>query len=546
MSKKSRHMMRAMAGASAVLAMSLATSGIAYAQEDLPNEPGGETVDEAIDPENREAITTSTDRFIVEYHEDAQKDRDERMSVMQETGDALDEDVTEVREREDGTVVVEVEEYLDPQASEEFMEEMRNSGKVAHIEPDARMMPMAVNDQHYRQQWPIHGNWGGKADKAWTFAPKLGEGVVVAVVDTGTTRHPDLDPNLLPGYDFISDPSMSRDRDGRDPNPQDEGDWYAAYECGNNPRPSNSSWHGTHVAGTVSAVTNNSIGVAGVAPQAKVVPVRALGKCGGYSSDIADAIVWSSGGSINGVPANQNPAQVINLSLGGSGTCSRTYQRAIDTARGNGASVVVAAGNESRNTQHAQPGNCPGVINVSSSGVSGHYASYSNFGTHVDVTAPGGDQQRGTTVLSTLNTGRTTPGSPSYAFYQGTSMAAPYVSGIAALMKAQDPSLSTERVEQILKSTARPLAQPRQGSGAGLVDAEAALKAVNPRSAPAPQPGPAPAPNPRPVPRPQPQPDPGNDQAPAPQPQPDPKPNPRPSPRPQPVPWWPFPWWPFR
>ena len=153
---------------------------------------------------------------------------------------------------------------------------------------------------------------------AWDVA--TGTGVTVAVIDTGITAHPDLDANVLPGYDFVSDATAARDGNGRDANAQDQGDWYAAGECGQ-PTAGNTSWHGTHVAGTVAAVTGNATGVAGVAPNAKVVPVRVLAKCGGSLSDIADAIVWASGGTVAGIPANANPAKVINMSLGGSGAC---------------------------------------------------------------------------------------------------------------------------------------------------------------------------------------------------------------------------------
>ncbi|KAG0750931.1 hypothetical protein G6F24_014800 [Rhizopus arrhizus] len=157
---------------------------------------------------------------------------------------------------------------------------------------------------------------------------------------------------------------MARDGGGRDSNPNDEGDWYGANECGPGIPASNSSWHGTHVAGTVAAVTNNSTGVAGTAFNAKVVPVRVLGKCGGYTSDIADAIVWASGGTVSGVPANANPAEVINLSLGGGGSCSATYQNAINGAVGRGTTVVVAAGNSNTNVSSSVPANCANVIAV--------------------------------------------------------------------------------------------------------------------------------------------------------------------------------------
>ena len=151
-----------------------------------------------------------------------------------------------------------------------------------------------------------------------------------------------MDANILPGYDFIADPETATDGDGRDSDPTDSGDWQVAGECGE-PRGRDSSWHGTHVAGTIAAVADSK-GVVGVAPKSKVVPVRVLGKCGGRLSDFADAIAWSVGVDVQGAPKNQNPADVINMSLGGGGTCMPSYQRAIDLANSRGAVVVVAAG----------------------------------------------------------------------------------------------------------------------------------------------------------------------------------------------------------
>ncbi|MEE7566353.1 S8 family serine peptidase, partial [Xanthomonas sp. Kuri4-3] len=181
---------------------------------------------------------------------------------------------------------------------------------------------------------------------------------------------------------------------------------------------------GTHVAGTIAAVTNNAVGVAGTAYNAKIVPVRVLGRCGGYTSDIADAIVWASGGSVSGVPANANPAEVINMSLGGSGTCSTTYQNAINGAVSRGTTVVVAAGNSATNVSSSVPANCANVIAVAATTSAGAKASFSNYGTGIDVSAPGQG------ILSTLNSGTTTPGNASYASYNGTSMAAPHVAGV--------------------------------------------------------------------------------------------------------------------
>src|ERR1043165_8125554 len=221
---------------------------------------------------------------------------------------------------------------------------------VEYAEPDRIMRhTFTPNDTRYNEQWHYFETAGGiNAPAAWDKS--TGAGVVVAVIDTGYRPHADLVANILPGYDFIGDTFVSNDGNGRDSDASDPGDWINAGECGpGDPATFEaSSWHGTHVAGTIAAVTNNANGVAGVAFGAKVVPARVLGKCGGYTSDIADAIVWVSGGSVSGVPANANPAKVINISLGGDGACDTTTQTAINAARSRGASVIVAAGNEHR------------------------------------------------------------------------------------------------------------------------------------------------------------------------------------------------------
>lgn len=238
------------------------------------------------------------------------------------------------------------------------------------------------------------------------------------------------------------------------------------------------------MAGTVAARTNNGAGVAGVAYNARILPVRALGKCGGYTSDIADAITWASGGTVSGVPANANKARVLNLSLGGGGACSATMQNAINGARSRGAVVVAAAGNSGIDVSNASPANCAGVITVAATGRTGGRARYSNFGAQVAVAAPGGDGASG--VLSTLNSGRSGPLADTYAVYQGTSMAAPHVAGVAALMLAANTKLTPDEIATRLKSTARAFPASCAGCGAGIVDAAAALTGA--RSSPAPAP----------------------------------------------------------
>ena len=308
-----------------------------------------------------------------------------------------------------GPTVVKADRPLDAAESELLMRRLAADPNVEYVEVDQLMHATLVpNDARLSEQWGFGtSNASINVRPAWDKA--TGTGVVVAVIDTGITNHPDLNANILPGYDFISDAAMARDGGGRDNNANDEGDWYAANECGSGIPASNSSWHGTHVAGTIAAVTNNSTGVAGTAFNAKVVPVRVLGKCGGYTSDIADAIVWASGGTVSGVPANANPAEVINMSLGGGGTCSTTYQNAINGAVSRGTTVVVAAGNSNTNVSSSVPANCANVIAVAATTSAGARASFSNYGAGIDISAPG------QAILSTLNSGTTVPGTASYA-----------------------------------------------------------------------------------------------------------------------------------
>ncbi|WP_198117810.1 S8 family peptidase [Massilia rhizosphaerae] len=347
---------------------------------------------------------------------------------------------------------------------------------VEYAEPDRMMHPLFTpNDSMYSQQWDYFEATGGmNMPAAWDKS--TGSGIRVAVIDTGYRPHADLSGQILAGYDFISDTAVSNDGNGRDSDASDPGDWVTAGECGSGQPAENSSWHGTHVAGTIAALTNNGTGVAGIAYGAKIVPVRVLGKCGGYTSDIADGIIWASGGTVSGVPTIAARAQVINMSLGGSGACDTTTQNAINSARSRGTVVVVAAGNESQNASNSNPANCAGVIAVAATNRSGGRASYSNYGTIVDVAAPGGDSGDG--ILSTLNAGTTSPGADSYASYMGTSMATPHVAGVVALMLAKNPSLTPDDVESRLKSSARPFPASCSGCGAGIVDASAAIDAA--------------------------------------------------------------------
>ncbi len=427
------------------------------------------------------AAETPTDQFIVGIRDSAAQ------AAAVKAENAADKAATKLgvqakssRENATGGHVIKLDEALSATEAQAFVETLRADPNVAYAEADDIMRPTSHSqDYGYLEQWNLWDNLSGvRTPGAWDY--NHGEGVVVAVVDTGITNHPELNANVLPGYDMISSAADARDGNGRDPDPTDQGDWVPAEECESGSPAENSSWHGTHVAGIVAALGNNSIGISGVAPGARILPVRALGVCGGYSSDIADSIIWAAGGVVADAPVNPNPAKVINLSLGGIKECSTTYQNAINFAYNAGAVVVASAGNSNRPAADASPANCQNVVAVAASDKAGARAVYSNYGPTVDVTAPGGDMSvdvsRG--ILSTLNYGTTTPGEPAFAWMEGTSMAAPHVAGVAALlMSAEGSTVTPAQVEQQLKESARPLPGGcSAGCGAGLVDATAALK----------------------------------------------------------------------
>ena len=383
-----------------------------------------------------------------------------------------------------GADVVRANRALSRSDAEALMRRIAADPNVEYVEVDVRMYPiLSPNDSRYADQWHYFGATAGiNAPAAWDKS--TGSGIVVAVVDTGRTPHSDLDANTVAGYDFISNTTTSQDGNGRDNNPNDQGDWYTNSACGTNAPPSaNSSWHGTHVAGTIGAVTNNSKGVAGVAFGAKIQHVRVLGRCGGSLSDIADGVTWASGGTVSGIPANSTPAQIINMSLGGGGSCSTTYQNAINGAVGRGSTVIVAAGNSNNNAANNQPANCANVVTVGaidSNGARSVWSSTqkSSYGSVVDLAAPGSN------IWSTLNSGTQGQGSESYASYGGTSMATPHVAGVAALVQSRRKALglalySPSQLETLLKNTVRAVPQtPDQPLGVGMLNADAAVTAA--------------------------------------------------------------------
>ena len=346
---------------------------------------------------------------------------------------------------------------------------------IRYAEADQWQHAFAVpNDKLYPAQWHYAAM---NLPAAWD----LGQGsstVVVAVVDTGITQHPDLDGRIVAGMDMISDAANAGDGDGMDTNPRDEG--------GDQPQ-GGSSWHGTHVAGTIGASTNNDSSVAGVDWNARVQPVRVLGKQGGALSDIAAGIAWATGGTVPGAGANASRAVVVNMSLGGVRDPVQAYQEVIDAELARGAVIVVAAGNSNQDTARTIPCNQQGVICIGATRFSGARASYSNFGTQVAVMAPGGetaeDQNGDGYPDGVLSTHRDAMNQPSAGFLQGTSMATPHIAGLVALMKAAQPALTADQARMILTTTANPASKCNEGCGAGLVNAQAALLAAKGQTA---------------------------------------------------------------
>ena len=360
----------------------------------------------------------------------------------------------------------------------------------------------APNDPWYAQGPPISGSTGGPAAGQWYLRAPAGEiassinaigawavttgsaNIVVAVLDSGVrAEHPDLAGRLLPGYDMISSATAANDGSGRDGDASDPGDWVTSEESGSSSQfrgctVEDSSWHGTKTASLIGAASNNGVGMAGVAWGVSLLPVRVIGKCGGFDSDIIAGMQWAAGLPVPGVPNNPTPARVINMSLGGKSVCSAAYLDVIDaiSTKQDPAVIVAAAGN-GVGREVSSPANCPGVIGVAALRHIGTKVGYSNVGPQISISAPGGNcVNLGDSapclypLLAATNTGITTPLASSYTdsfkHSAGTSFSAPLVAGAAALMLSVKPSLTPAEIKTALQSSARAFPSGSAGGSA--------------------------------------------------------------------------------
>ncbi|WP_314658786.1 S8 family peptidase [uncultured Rothia sp.] len=404
------------------------------------------------------------DRFIVTYTQEAKQRKmlrdgdwdavrgivDDIMDTVDVVSEAMNVDTKFLHNTSTDDAVIQTSKTLNKNEAQEFMAKVASDPDVASVEPDYINYPAAegditfqYNDPQYSKQWNLTNPTTG-VQNTGNARLRRGANVKVAVLDTGYVAHPDLVTGMANGYDFISDPLSARDGDGRDPDPKDEGD-YAPYNlCKDQANARTSTWHGTSVAGVIGARGNNRMGIVGTADLARVQPVRVLGRCGGRTSDIADAIIWAAGGHVDGVPDNTYPSKIINMSLGTVSTCPAAYQRAIDIARSKGAIVVAAAGNGNTDASKYAPANCMGVITVGATTKAGTRASFSNYGTRVNISAPGED----ILTLSMNSLDRPDNTKFSYDYESGTSMAAPHVSALLAQQLVNGTTMTTEQVYQ--------------------------------------------------------------------------------------------------
>jgi serine protease len=370
--------------------------------------------------------------------------------------------LTEVRHIVSGMHLVQVQPAA-AQSATQTLARLRADSEVEYAEVDQRRYAQTTpNDPLFVNQWYLQDTQAAATDAFTAWNTTTGSpGLVIADLDTGVRfDHPDLRNasanRLLPGYNLISNAAIANNAEGRGADASDPGDWVSAADLKNpvfaNCQVANSSWHGTRTAGILGAITNNQAGIAGMTWQGWIEPVRVLGKCGGYDSDILAGMAWAAGNPVNGVPENPYPAQIINMSLGAAGSCPQSYQQMVDELVAEGVLVVVAAGNEGGPVD--APANCSGVAGVAGLRQVGTKVGYSSLGPQIALSAPAGNcvntgagQPCLFSIQTTSNSGTTVPETniytDEYNFNVGTSFSAPIVAGIAGLMLAVNGNLSS-------------------------------------------------------------------------------------------------------
>ena len=418
------------------------------------------------------AHANATDRIIVQWHREAGPGE----SRLEKASRASGLSIRSKQSLDTATDVLSLPAKLSGGELSAVLERLRSDPDVAYASPDLRRQTHALtNDPLLSSQWYLLSEQPSatRMEAAWDMTTGHAD-LVVAVLDTGVRfDHPDLGVaatagKLLPGYDFVSRVSVANDGDARDADPSDPGDWVDATdrtqpdldECDI----TSSSWHGTRVAGLIGALTNNAEGVAGAAFNTRVLPVRVLGKCGGFDSDIIAAMRWAAGLNVTGVPANPAPAHVINLSLGGDGVCTAAYQAAVDEITARGVLVVASAGNDGGPV--STPANCAGVLGVAGIRHAGTKVGFSNLGPELSISAPGGNcvttgpgQPCLFPIVVATNTGTTVPAASIYTdqirYNVGTSFSAPQAAATVALMRSvnsQSVACATRDADQTVRN----------------------------------------------------------------------------------------------
>ncbi|PCJ41192.1 MAG: hypothetical protein COA71_09115 [SAR86 cluster bacterium] len=318
---------------------------------------------------------------------------------------------------------------------------MNSDPQIQFAEPNLILEATAVpNDPRYNEQWnyPLI-----ELSAAWDITTGSSD-IIVAVVDSGALYlHPDLAGSLIAGYDFISDVDNALDGDGIDPDAEDL----------------SSSYHGAHVAGIIAGQSNNGLGTSGISWQTSIMPLRVLGASGGNLYDATQAIRYAAGMSNDSGELPVKAANIINLSIGGTGYCPSSYRDVLREVRERDILVVAAAGNGANQSNRFIPANCNDVIAVSAVDLNKEITDYSNFGNAIDLAAPGGrndvdlDNNGFVDAILSLSAESGAGGlNYRYDYRFGTSMAAPHVSGVFALMLAVNPNLSADEIEQMLVS----------------------------------------------------------------------------------------------